>query len=116
MAMQQMAKEPMEGADDMAEDQAEAGQQGAGDIGEMIKNLSNGLTMVSQMIAQMPDVNPDDIQEAQDIADRFQGLISKLSGMEGGEAAPQEQDAPAGKSAPVPVKSMAGKPVSPAGV
>lgn len=112
MAMQQMAKEPMEGAEDMAEDQAEAGQQGGGDIGEMIKNLSNGLTMVSQMIAQMPDVNPDDIQEAQDIADRFQGLISKLSGMEG---APQEQ-APAGKAAPVPVKSMAGKPVSPAGV
>ena len=113
MAMQQMAKEPMEGAEDMAEDQAEAGQQGSGDIGEMIKNLSNGLTMVSQMIAQMPDVNPDDIQEAQDIADRFQGLISKLSGAEG---APAEQAKPAGKSAPVPVKSMAGKPVSPAGV
>lgn len=113
MAMQPMAKEPMEGADDMAEDQAEAGQSAGGDIGEMIKNLSNGLTMVSQMIAQMPDANPDDIQEAQDIADRFQGLISKMSGAEG---SPQEKGAPSGKAAPVPVKSMAGKPVSPAGV
>lgn len=110
---QEMMKEPMEGAEDMAEGQAEAGQ--GGDVGEMIKNLSSGLTMISQMIAQMPDANPDDITEAQDIADRFQGLISKLSGMESAEGAPQPQ-APAGKAAPVPVKSMAGKPVSPAGV
>lgn len=103
---QEMMKEPMEGAP------AAEGQPEDSGVGEMIKNLSNGLTMVSQMIAQMPDANPDDISEAEDIASRFQGLISKLSGAEG---APQPQ-APAGKAAPVPVKSMAGKPVSPAGV
>lgn len=62
----------------------------------------------------MPDADPADVQEIEDITNRFQGLMSKLAG--GGEgAAPQAQSPKAGRGKAVPVQSMAGKPVSPAG-
>lgn len=87
---------------------------GQSDIGEFIKNLSGGLTTITQMIGSMPDADPADVQEIQDITDRFQGLMSKLAG--GGEgAAPQAQSPKASRGKAVPVQSMAGKPVSPAG-
>jgi hypothetical protein len=89
------------------------GQGGESDVASMVKNLSGGLTMISQMISQMPDASPEDIQEAQDISDRFQSLMIKIAGG-GGEAAPQEMS-PKGTKA-VPVQSMAGKPVGPAGI
>jgi hypothetical protein len=90
---------------------------GQSDVGEFIKNLSGGLTTITQMIGSMPDADPADVQEIQDITDRFQGLMSKLAG--GGEGAPSEdpaaQSPKASRAKAVPVQSMAGKPVSPAG-
>ncbi len=77
---------------------------------EMVKNLSGGLTMFSQMIAQMPEVDPADIEAAETLVTQFQSLVQKLAGG-GGDAAPQAQGAKA-----VPVQSMAGKPMGPAGV
>jgi hypothetical protein len=87
---------------------------GQNDVGEFIKNLSGGLTTITQMIGSMPDVDPADVQEIEDITNRFQGLMSKLAG--GAEAgAPQAQSPKASRGKAVPVQSMAGKPVSPSG-
>jgi len=107
-----MAQEPMM-EEQPGQPPAEGGE--GGDIATMVKNLGNGLTMISQMIAQTPDADPADIQEAEDISQRFQDLIMKLSGA-GGEQPAAVPAQGAGKTKPVPVQSMAGKPVSPAGM
>lgn len=87
---------------------------GKSDVGEFIKNLSGGLTTIAQMIGSMPEADPADVQEIEDITNRFQGLMSKLAG--GGEGtAHQSQSPKASRGKVVSVQSMAGKPVSPAG-
>lgn len=104
-------------------DQEMAGQEvegkemegGQSDVGEFIKNLSGGLTTITQMIGSMPDADPADVQEIEDITNRFQGLMSKLAGGTEAGAAPQAQSPKASRGKAVPVQSMAGKPVSPAG-
>ena len=94
---------------EMVEGQEAEGGDVQSEAMEMVKNLSGGLTMFSQMIAQMPEVDPADIEAAEALVTQFQSLVQKLAG--GGDAAPQAQGAKA-----VPVQSMAGKPMGPAGV
>lgn len=85
------------------------------DVGEFIKNLSGGLTTITQMIGSMPDVDPADVQEIEEITNRFQGLMAKLSGAGAEGEAPAAQSPKASRGKAVQVQSMAGKPVSPAG-
>lgn len=94
------------------QESAEVAPQGSEDPMKLVKDTSQNLATIIQVIASMPDVDPADIAEGEDIIARFQALMEKMAG---GGASQQAAPKPQGPRA-VPMQSMQGKPVSPAGM
>jgi hypothetical protein len=89
------------------------GGDAASQVGELVNNVNTGLTMLAELMDKIPDTAPEDKEAMGGLIEGFQALMMKMAGGAGGEApAPQG----GGKSKAVPMQSVQGKPMSPAGM
>lgn len=89
---------PQEGAPAPAE--AASPEEAAGQFGELVTNLADGLSLISQLAAQ---VDPESAQGFDQLNQQFQSLVDSMSQKMGGGA-----PAPAGQGMASPEQGASG--------
>lgn len=106
--------------------QEQATEGGGGDpqsqVAQLVGNVSQGLTLLAQIMNKIPGTPDEDKQTMQSLIDGFHGLVQKLASEGGGDASQGQGQAQAGpqpapKAKAVPMRgARQGVPVGPGGM